>query len=215
MKIFKSCLLAVVLTSLPSAAKAEQVDWGATGNFITLGNTQAAPVGFSILLGHFTTGFTFAPTQNYATLIANFQTYDTSAIGEGGGGPGQFFAQTSTNPDGTPASTVLPGTAGDQLYMWAFNNANPAQATEWAIISNVLWVRPPSGATTFSFDASELGTFVPNGARGQVVNNGTPTTGGDIRTQIAPIPEPSTYALALVGLGVAAGVARRRRQAVG
>ena len=149
MKLFKSCLLAAVLALLPGAAKSEQVDWGATGNLITLGSGQAAPVGFAVLLGHFTTGFTFAPNQSYSTLIANFQTYDQAAIGEGGGGPGQFFA--STFPPNT-----LPGTVGDQLYMWAFNNANPAAATEWAIIQNPTWLRPPSGATTITIDASDL-----------------------------------------------------------
>ena len=215
MKRLKYCLLAALLPLLPGAMKAEQVNWAAFGNFIVQNNgallTNAAP-GSTLLLVHFTAAANLG--QSYSSLLASnsFTLYDTSFIGENGAPAGEFSASTFTV--GVPSSTQLPGTAGEQLYMWFFNSSDPATATQAAIITNPAWVRPGDGATVVSYDASQLGTFIPTNAPGGI-NNNSQAPGiliGDVR--LSPVPEPSTYALALVGLGVAGVVARRRRATV-
>ena len=40
----------------------------------------------------------------------------------------------------------------------------------------------------------------------------TAFTSGEIRANLTPVPEPSTYALLLAGLAVVGGVATRRRR---
>lgn len=199
-KIIYSALSAVLLLAAAPAVNAEQVDFGAIGNFIRLNNSTLDPNGSQVFLGSFPSSFDFSANTSFSQLFAAFTLYGTTVIGDAGSGntPGQFFAT---------AAPVLPGTAGDRLYIWVFNNAVAASATQWAIISNPLsnWTRPLSGLNSTSLDASDAGTFVPVGAIGQIVA-GT----GDVRLGIAPaVPEPSTYMLGIVGMAVIAAVRRR------
>jgi hypothetical protein len=85
---------------------------------------------------------------------------------------------------------------GTQLYVWVFNNSNPAAASEWGIFSstNVLWDFPP-----------DLGSATLSSGTADVVYRGT-LQGGALR--LAAIPEPSSFALLALGL---ACFTRRRR----
>ncbi len=152
-------------------------------------------------LGSFPTGFDFTANTTFAQLSAAFTLYGTTVIGDAGSGntPGQFFAS---------AGPTLPGVAGDHLYIWMFNSNVPANATQWAIITNnsANWTRPVSGLTLTSIDASDAGTFVPAGALGSIPGG----SGGDVLLGIV-IPEPSTYFLGLVGGTALVGGLRLRR----
>ena len=194
------CVLAGVVGS--PRAEAEQVDFGAIGNFMRLANNSIVPNGSIVMLGSFPTGFDFTANTTFAQLSAAFTPYGltTTADAGSGGTPGQFFAS---------AGPILPGVAGDRLFMWIFNSPVAATATQWAIISNpsVAWTRPVSGLTFTGIDASDAGTFVPVGALGSIA--GGSGSGGDVILGIV-VPEPSTYLLGLIGAG--AMLAMRRRQ---
>lgn len=200
-KILLTALCVLVGLIGAQRSEAEQVDFGAIGNFIRLNNNTLVPNGDIVMLGSFPTGFDFTVNTTFAQLTAAFTLYGTTVIGDAGSGftPGEFFSS---------AGPVLPGVAGDRLYIWMFNSAVPANATQWAIISNpaAAWTRPVSGLTLNSIDASDAGTFVPIGALGSI-NGGT----FDIRLGIVVIPEPSVMLLGALGLGLGLMALRARR----
>jgi len=74
-------------------------------------------------------------------------------------------------------------------------------------LTNSTWTAPPAGANQTFIDPTINGT-VPAGALGILTPNGG---GFDITLQIAPIPEPSTYFLGLVGGTALLGALRLRR----
>ena len=217
MKRTFALICAVSAGLFTSALRADQVDYlTGSGTYFTLAGT-AVPVGNAVWLGFFPTGFTFTQGQTFAQLNANFTRIDTVQFGQdesglAGGGAiaavpaGLFYGSAFGNQIGV----------GQQLYFWAFNVADPTATapTQFAIVTNTTWIRLPAGTPPQTIDpTSDLGTFIPPNTPG--TRTPTSATTADIRLGQAPVPEPSTYALALVGLGIAAGIARRRRQAVG
>jgi hypothetical protein len=195
-------LVAALAVFLAPTAKAQyQVDWASLGNQILLNdNSTFDPDGSTILLGHFDSSFTFSLTDTFALLMSHFTTYASTTIGSGGAPPGggQFNA-TNLLPNST-------GVAGDQMFIWVFNLTN----TQWTILTSnaANWTRPPDASNTV-IDTSETSVFVPNGVIGSIV--GGNLSGGNINLGVAPIPEPSTYLLGLVGGGALLGALRLRR----
>ncbi len=198
----KSILAALcIAASLVGVQKsnAEQVDFGAIASFIRLNNNVILPSGNMVMLGSFPTGFDFTVNTTFAQLSAAFTLYGTTVIGDAGSGntPGQFFST---------AGPTLPGVQGDHLYIWMFNSNVPANATQWAIVTNnaANWTRPVSGLNSTSIDVSDAGTFVPAGALGSI-------NGATFDVILGIVPEPSTYFLGLVGGTVLVGGLRLRR----
>jgi hypothetical protein len=201
----KNILIALcALVGLIGAGRlqAEQVDFGNIGSLVRLNNNVVVPAGSgTVWLGSFPTGFDFSVNTTFAQLSAAFTLYGTTVFGDvgSGGAAGQFFST---------AGPTLPGVQGDRLYIWMFNSAVPANATQWAIVSNPAanWTRPVSGLNSTSIDGSDAGTFVPTGALGTI--NGA---NGDIIMGLVVIPEPSVMLLGALGLGLMAVQVRRSR----
>lgn len=208
MKKFFLPLLALA-TITASSVRAENIDWAAVfGNVFRLENNAPNPTGNAILLGRFgasnggVSTFTFSSNDTYAFLLSNFTQYDATTMGTGVGntGPGTFSDSTG--------NVSLPGSAGDQLYMWVFNSPTPATATQWAIVTSTLWTRPASGANSSAFDIAD-GVSIPAGALGSLIADGMGGFDVGLRTATV-IPEPSTYAMGI--LGAASLIALRRRR---
>jgi|GEM_PF-2530649 len=187
------------------------------------------PSGSAIRVGLFNDPVTNAVIlqgNNFASIDALF-----TPIGEGDAGGGNVVNPLSINATpGRFSFSVLNITqaylqAGLPLYYWAFNNANPAQATEWAIFTNddsanagTPWVVPvddpnTGGSRTLTVttanidDASDL-------VRGTYGTSTTPPLiPGDpalLAIRLSPIPEPSLAALCLTATGL--WFRRRRTQ---
>jgi hypothetical protein len=203
--LFVFALAIISLAGPARSTRGEEIQWGAAFGLLFLtadSGNPAVPVGDAALIGHFDSSFNFSLNTTFAQLMAGFQQYNSaSTIGTNISGPslgpGGLFA--STNPPNT-----LPGAAGDQVYFWVFNNVNPAAATEWALVTNPAWVRPPTGATVASYDIADAGTI----AVGPIT---TIDASGNVILGFAPIPEPSTILLGVLGGGAMIGMIRRRR----
>ena len=207
---------AIGVVSVTECSYASTVDYTALGNYLlsttytTSPSTTATrlPAGFSVELGTFTSGFNFtANTNSYTGTNSGFTLYNTTTIGSGGAPVGEFAATTG-NLDGFNAT-------GTQLYIWVFNNATPANATAWAIVTNTTWTVPALGTNgNAQIDTSDANTFVPTGAKGALVADTSAPSGLNQSIRLSAVPEPSSYALGLLGcLGLLA-VAKRRMASV-
>lgn len=190
-KFFSLAAAMLVLGAVSLRAQAT-VEYSALGDNIRIDTTTLAPTGDAVLFGYFPSGFDFSANQTFSSLSAAFVQLDSTTISPAPGHFDDSGLQTKTN---------------QEFYIWAFNNPTPSSASAWLIVTNPSWTLPTAQAgDTGTFDTSDVGTFVPNGAQGfgitSSINNpagnqtdwvmGTPTV----------VPEPSTYAL----LGCAAGV---------
>jgi hypothetical protein len=172
-------------------------------------NGSLAPVGEAVLLGTFTAGFDFTANKTFSSLSAAFTQFDSTTIGTGGVLAGQFVKDV-----------VLNNAAfnNKQLYMWVFNNATPSSATAWAIVTNLssAWTVPPTAGDFTAIDGSDIGTFIPTGAAGTGVPSSINNPGGnqtDWEMTLASVPEPSSIALAALGLVIIPLARRLRRTA--
>lgn len=161
----------------------------------------------------------FQTSNVYSTLSADF-----TAIGEGNSGGGTLtenptpsgiyldinsFNSTPGAFDGTfnnVSSTYL--ATGDPLYIWVFNNANPAAATQWGVFSGgTSWEFPSSFPGSASLS---LATASPTPIRGTMLTSGADS--GDFElANVAVVPEPGSLSL-VAGAGLLAGLAWRRRK---
>ena len=193
--------LTIVATS--SMIKGAQVDYGAYTDFIYLNNTSTAvPQGNAVLLGTFPANYNFTLNNtSYTNTMANFTQYGRTVIGSGGAPDGEF-ADSAANLE-----NVNGYVAGSQLYIWIFNNVTPAQATQWAIVTDITaqWFAPAAGPNTNSIETGDIGSYVPIGALGFKTIDGN--------FQLGVIPEPSTYILILV-ISVLGFVVHRKRKTV-
>lgn len=127
-----------------------------------------------------------------------------------------FFTATTTFAlaGGSFTNTGVPGSfpddpsfTGAQIYVWAFNNSDPASATEWGIFSgpttNANWQLPFASDELKSLASSAYSSIVVGGTSGSDPTNYT----------LAAIPEPGTVAAVFGLLALSfAMVIRRRRQ---
>ncbi len=224
MKIIKTALLSAIAFLFLGVATpfAGTVNWGAaTDNGLANASGVKLPAGSLLLVGAFdiTDAVIQANASNVAFLSSHFSTFGTSSIGNNvGGQPGFFFQQTVGNFDTTTPFPV----AGLSIYIWAFNASTMGAATQQGIFSQTLdadWDFPHDSdiVTTTTIDITDLtnaaGTALIAGAD-IVVGNFQQGPGNTLDFNLAVIPEPSTYALVLVG-GIALFYLRRRRLRAG
>ncbi len=155
-----------------------------------------------------------ANSGNVAFLMSHFTTFGTSSIGTNvGGAPGFFFQNTTGN---TATTTPFP-VQGQRIYIWAFNTPLATTATQEGIFSQTVaanWIFPTQGGNpdTTGVDITDL-TNAPSTALAPgadiVIGGFQQGVGNTLDFNLALIPEPSTYVLALVG-GIALWLLRRR-----
>ncbi len=109
-------------------------------------------------------------------------------------GTGNIFGQIQ-NIDSTYC------TPGTELFIWAFNNADPNLATQWGIFTSTGgWEFPAAlGSSTLSTSASE----------NVVIIRGDSLGGNLALSNINIVPEPGSWLMLIVGAVVLTG--RRRR----
>ncbi len=208
--------LALTITGLDSA-HAGSVTWSAASDngFADAAGTKLL-AGDLLLLGAFDIPDSTiqANSGNVAFLTSHFTTYGTSTIGNNVGGlPGFFFKNSTGNLDTTTPFAV----AGLRIYIWAFNTPTTTSATQQGIFSlnnSSAWQFPHENdnPNTTSVDLTDLtdglGTALTPDAD-LVIGDFRQGVGNTLDFNLALVPEPSTYALALVG-GVGLLLARRR-----
>lgn len=217
----KLFLVAAAVLAFGINLKAESIDWSALGSTtpLHLSGGAAVPAGSIAYVGQFPAGFNFTTNTSLNSLLTNFTILDQVFVGQdeaGGGnvGAGAFYGTISGNPiggtnglSGSPASAVV----GQPLFVWVFNAATAASATQWGIVSNSAWTFTSGAVATNFLDISDNGTFVPAGALGSLVFNA-----GDGVNELflgnSTIPEPSTYVLGLAGLATLVAFRRRNRK---
>jgi hypothetical protein len=203
MKRILTLLVALAIAGTVSVPAQVTVEYGALGNSIRDPDGSGADSGQLVRLGTFPTNFDFSANQTFSSLDAAFTQFDTTTIAGGAGTTeGQFFD-----------SVVLTNSAffGKLLYVWVLNTPTASNPTAWLILTSTdpNWVTPTAGPDFTAIDTSDPGVFVPFGALGGSLANITSPNGKD--WQIIAVPEPSTYALLVLG-SAAALVARRRRR---
>ncbi len=211
--------LAIAIFSLAGALNAAQVNNGnaAIGNGVGLLNGTLDPVGSLIRIGTFTglnatqiRALQFNPTA----LNAAFTEFGITTIGAGnpfGTNPptaGYWSASTINN-------TTATAFVGQQIYYWIFNASTLATSTQYGVFTapgNTNWVFP-ADVPTPGITTTDLSN-VPNTTAGIVIGSfGTGSAFGFPEYNLAAVPEPSTYALALVGVGTLVAFVRRKATA--
>jgi hypothetical protein len=206
MKTFFSFCAAVLIFT---AAKldAAQVTWGAyTDNGI--GTAEGAPLDIGDLarIGTFNIDAATirANAGNISFLEANFVQFGLSTIGTGTALPGYWFIETVNSANALNLN-------GDQIYYWIFDGATVAASTQHGIFTapgNPSWLFP-NDADIPPITGTDL-TDVPTDLTGIIIGGfGTGSSQGFPLYNLAVIPEPSTYALLLIGAGAVAYIRRR------
>lgn len=185
-------VIALGLTIVGSAASAQNITVqlianNATGLFLDsdeqgLGNTGYARVGtFGDLSGVDLTSY--SEVDAVFTEFANF----TSASG-------QFAANQSVSNQGS---------AGQDLFVWVFNDTDAENASEWGIFGAApnTWEVAIAGGTS-NLVSSQIADIILGGTTG----------GGPTNYTLSAVPEPSAAA-ALAGLLALGYVMVRRREA--
>ncbi len=192
------------------------VDWAAAiGNGLGLQDGTDLPDNSLLRIGYFST-LSDAQIQSNASdvnfLNNDFVEFDFGFVGDGFGDLAAHWSLSLTASAGT--------FSGKPIYLWAFDvtSTNIALATQHGIFysTNANW-RFPSDPGTTALDLADLtdGSYsnLLSGARIVVGGFGVGTS--DVYENVplfnlAAIPEPSTYLMLGLGLGVIA-VARRRK----
>ena len=170
----------------------------ATNGLGPLQDSSGAAIGNGNLveLGYFSPGFdtgTITVTNTYDSLITS------EAWNPIGSAPNTLTSNFLGFDGSFLINTEATGISGNQIYIMAFNSANPASSTEWGLATTLSGASAPFWLTagdsppdnTNSIDLSQIDTALV----GSIV--GETTT-----LQFAVIPEPSTYLLLLGGIGV-------------
>lgn len=218
MKTGKRILLALFVLGISGLARvdAASVDWSADvdNGIADFVGTALLPTDL-LLIGTFNISDAQiqANSGNISYLMSHFAEYGSSVIGNNVGGAPGYFAQHSTGDTDTTSPFPV---GGQRIYIWAFNSATYTTATQQGIFSQTAlstWVFPhqtdiPNSTSVDMTDLTDAaGTTLVAGA--DIVIGGFRE--GPLNTMdfdLALIPEPSTYALVLVG-GIALLVRRR------
>lgn len=192
------------------------VNWSAgstTGLQLGDGSNLALPQGDWIALVTLNTGVSESDIQtafnagNLTTVISDLKIYGTSTVGTGAGVDGAFSTQSSSSDNSF---------FGLQIYIAAANTSNPASATQFGLWTTSQWTFPDAtaigGANTTSIDL-ESANHAALGVLTSASTDLKQKTGFNLAAQLEllPVPEPSSFVLAALGILGAAGLIRRRR----
>lgn len=197
------------------------VSWANLDNGIGLADGTPLQQGWFLRIGSFTNLTDAQITTNggdISFLDNYFVQFGQSSIGTGIGLDG-YFTDTDT------ANATSLGLVGDQIFIWAFstNSGNYLVAQQHGIYympiaSDADWdfpgdVDPPGNASAITLSDLTSPDFqsLASGAMILWGGFGTGTLDGNPLFNLAVIPEPSTYALIAMGLGLV-GIRFRRRK---
>ncbi len=222
----------IITAGTPSSAAALQTgNWVQIGYFdSSLGATQAA-IDAAVSANAGTVSGT-------ATLAAAFHTFGSLQINTGlqaGNNDGGFTASSSLS------ITSNPGFASQQIYVWALKATNntslttaEATVTQQAIAYVPASISTPNGATdAWRFPSSDIspnpsieltslttsgtqilaGSFFPNANNTSLAAAGFPSSNAALQLSnvVAPVPEPTTFAVGILLTAAAIGIRRRSR----
>ena len=228
-----------LLTGLLRTASATTVTWGAapTARIVTLEDGTTTVTSGLVLVGAFaSTAFTFNPSLDIATnfsLISTAGGWKQFTLDTVSGTPDASVSNTMTitatgkvggavtDNNNSPTHPIPPLTKADffdgkQIYIWLFNNASIASATQMGIFTATTaspsWIYPNNAGG--AGDGLSVGTTTTTAAT--MVAAGTVGVGSTTSAQlrlVASVPEPSVLALGgVAGLGMLASRKRRQRK---
>jgi hypothetical protein len=189
-----------------------------SGNVAQMGSTVSGSSGNKFAVA-FTTGTlsNFLKIQSVTLGLGDISPFSTAIL--------NLVADNSSSPTGSTLATQSLLVQANGLYTFGLGTITLAPSTTYWV---TLEADNPTAPSTFSWlrgdpTSSPTGqngsgyTFPSNGGmRSQNGGSWTVNSGADtLSINVSAVPEPSTYALAAVGLGLAGFIrARRRRVAV-
>lgn len=194
---------AAAWSSFASAVAAEDRIWGvlaadAYGNALELPEYKASGVSFTLSTAKTPATTAIQYIKDSATLINNFQ-----------GNHNNYGTQT-TATNGADYQ-VAPVTAGQiarvTTGLAASNNLKNNPSGDWGDALAFYNIHQPalSGLTQVAATSYERGLWT--------LSEDAVTHGVTLAWTVAPVPEPSEWAMMLAGLGVVGAISRRRRKA--
>lgn len=160
------------------------VGFGAAKRFLATGSTELTPQQL--------TSQSAGATNNLGLIVGPYNNIFTSIAGKGSIDSADNGAFTFTAADGDSATKADGYVMAGNGFGNNWRNANLIGGTKYVWEENGLWLLDASGAEQL------IGTLKFDTAAGTL-------------TFTSPVPEASTYAMALVGLGMVGLMARRRR----
>ncbi|MDC8774168.1 FxDxF family PEP-CTERM protein [Paucibacter sp. hw8] len=155
-----------------------------------------------------------ASSFSASALTTPWGQHDAIEFGTGSAvGANSIISDFFTFTLAAPVNTVAVAVTNDTAPPTTFANLINASLTLWDVTNNVVvgTVNFDSTAVTKDFGSLAAGSY-KYAVSAQVAAN---AIGGSylVTSSVTPVPEPSTYALLLAGLGAIGFVARRRKSA--